>query len=503
MPSVPILPRPAILRTGLVCAWLAMMSWLVTAEAFPHLFSQTLHGYRALLGDVLARDEWMRVLVQGAPAGYSHGSVEVSDDNPAEFMRVRHELALDLNLAGTRQPIDTELTANLDAWQKLQTFRFVFVSRDQRLVVDGRRRIGDAFDVTVHTRASRTTQRLRIPDNAILHAGAVESALRKLRPGDSVRIDTFDPLTQSPMPMTVRALRREALRDGPTNVMATVLAASVAGLETLSWVDAAGVTRRAETPFGWTLEACSLAEAFAALRAARSGGPADLFRKLAVTCTPPPVRAVHRARYRLCGVDLDPATLESDRQHAVRRADGTIALEVRSAVEPGTAGSARAAAPGPAALAATATIQTTAPDNAEHARAIVKGLPTPAARARAIHAWVAANLRKEVTLSLPTALDVLRARQGDCNEHAVLAVALARAVGIPAVTKAGLVWNREAFFYHAWPAFFVGTWMETDPTLGDDLAGPTHLAFASGDVADHAAVLRLAGKLRLELEEAE
>ena len=59
-------------------------------------------------------------------------------------------------------------------------------------------------------------------------------------------------------------------------------------------------------------------------------------------------------------------------------------------------------------------------------------------------------IEKKPTVSLPSALEVLKTRVGDCNEHTALYVAMARALGIPARIAVGLVYLRGAFYYHAW-----------------------------------------------------
>jgi transglutaminase-like putative cysteine protease len=43
-----------------------------------------------------------------------------------------------------------------------------------------------------------------------------------------------------------------------------------------------------------------------------------------------------------------------------------------------------------------------------------------------IYEWVYKNIKKVPIISLPMATEVLRTRQGDCNEHATLFTALAR-----------------------------------------------------------------------------
>ena len=54
---------------------------------------------------------------------------------------------------------------------------------------------------------------------------------------------------------------------------------------------------------------------------------------------------------------------------------------------------------------------------------------------------------------------------GDCNEHTVLFVALARALGLPARTAVGLVYLDGSFYYHAWPEVWLGEWVAVDPDL--------------------------------------
>jgi hypothetical protein len=100
---------------------------------------------------------------------------------------------------------------------------------------------------------------------------------------------------------------------------------------------------------------------------------------------------------------------------------------------------------------------------------------------------------------------VLLRREGDCNEHTYLAVALARAVGIPARITVGIVCHEGAFYYHAWPAFHVGAagWLETDPTFGQDRVDATHIALLQGELQSQAELTRVFGRLRVEVVEVE
>ncbi len=109
------------------------------------------------------------------------------------------------------------------------------------------------------------------------------------------------------------------------------------------------------------------------------------------------------------------------------------------------------------------------------------------------------KVKKQPTVSLPSALDVLRNMEGDCNEHTYLFVALARAVGIPAKIKVGLLHTNGAFYYHAWPAVFVGRWWELDPTIGQEAVDATHVAILEGETADQLKLLGLVGQLNADV----
>jgi len=108
-------------------------------------------------------------------------------------------------------------------------------------------------------------------------------------------------------------------------------------------------------------------------------------------------------------------------------------------------------------------------------------------------------LDKQITFSVPSALQVLETRQGDCNEHTVLYVAMARALGLPARTAVGLVYTNGAFFYHAWPEVWLGEWVAVDPTFGQAPADAAHIRFVIGGLAQQVEIVRLIGNLNIEV----
>jgi transglutaminase-like putative cysteine protease len=111
-----------------------------------------------------------------------------------------------------------------------------------------------------------------------------------------------------------------------------------------------------------------------------------------------------------------------------------------------------------------------------------------------LSSWVFANLRKGYGVSSDRATDVLRRREGDCTEHSLLLVALARSVGIPARLIHGLVYaqgsdGRYGLYWHEWVEVYAGQWIAIDPTFGQPVADATHIELGQGDQTDAVALM--------------
>ena len=98
------------------------------------------------------------------------------------------------------------------------------------------------------------------------------------------------------------------------------------------------------------------------------------------------------------------------------------------------------------------------------------------------------------------ALEVLHTKKGDCTEHAVLFVALARALGIPSRVAVGIAYwpAGKGFGWHAWSEVFLGKhWISVDPTWNQEVADVTHIKLAGGSVQEQARIVMLLGKLKV------
>jgi hypothetical protein len=132
---------------------------------------------------------------------------------------------------------------------------------------------------------------------------------------------------------------------------------------------------------------------------------------------------------------------------------------------------------------------------------IVSTDETPSQKAEKLVRWVYENIEKRPVLSIPNALDVLENRMGDCNEHAVLLAALARAAGIPARIEAGLVYMRGRFFYHAWNSLYLEGWITADALMNQMPADVTHIRIVQGGPEAQIDLMAIIGKVNLEILE--
>ncbi len=195
--------------------------------------------------------------------------------------------------------------------------------------------------------------------------------------------------------------------------------------------------------------------------------------------------------YDLAGLPR-PFWTNSERQRFEAGPDGTARLTVTArapaAADPSRDTPLAQAGRGadPADLAATGAVDSDAPEIVALAREVAGDAPGAYAAAKRLNEHVHRLLTTTMGASQDRASDVLRARQGDCSEHALLTVALARALGIPAREVYGLVYSRmggqEGLYWHDWVEIrSAGEWIAIDPTFGQPVADATHIALSGGD----------------------
>lgn len=231
----------------------------------------------------------------------------------------------------------------------------------------------------------------------------------------------------------------------------------------------------------------------------------DLFNLSRVALPGPLPRTVPATvTYRLSG--LPAAFRKPDARQTFGPGPGGTTLLTVKARLPAAADAERdtprsAASPDPELTAATPVVDSDHPAVAKLAEDVAGDVPGRYAAALRLAEAVNRRLEKAYGSSRDRASDVLAAGKGDCTEHSVLFVALARALGIPARQVHGLVYARyadakDALYWHAWAEVLSGgEWIAVDPTFGQPVADATHLALGLGTQVD---TIGLLGALKVE-----
>jgi transglutaminase-like putative cysteine protease len=213
-------------------------------------------------------------------------------------------------------------------------------------------------------------------------------------------------------------------------------------------------------------------------------------------------RTVARLRVRIDGLTgLDDVDLQGAGQSS---GDGTIEIRDPRDLTPAAAPSGLEGY-----LRSEPFLESDAPEIRAEAEKAAAGAKTPRQSAERLTRHVHAIVEKRPTVSLPSALEVLKTRVGDCNEHTALYVAMARSLGLPSRIAVGLVYLRGAFYYHAWPEVWIaetpgrGLWLPVDPTLNQFPADATHVRLARGGLDRQAAIVGLIGRARLDILDVE
>jgi len=135
----------------------------------------------------------------------------------------------------------------------------------------------------------------------------------------------------------------------------------------------------------------------------------------------------------------------------------------------------------------------------EKAKEITKGEKNSLKASILLMRWVYNNISQKPVFSIPSAIEVLEKKEGDCNEHTILFTALARSIGIPTKVITGLCYCDGRFYYHAWCLVFCGTWLSLDPTFNQIPVDATHIPLVEGDIGSQISQLGYIGNIKIEV----
>ena len=509
--------RRRILGITIVLVWLGMVGWQARREYFQPELTRLADAALALAPGI----NFYTLTMGGRTVGQATSRLDTLPDG----FQLEDLMSLELPALGQTGTAVARTRVKLSPALVMEAFSFTLDSEVGRFEASGTLGADTTLSVTIASAGSEQQLSFRLPQPPIVsNVVPIRVAMGgALEVGERIRLPVFDPTSLSTRTVEVHVLEHDTLFvpdsvaiDAASgrwltahvdSVPAWKIAEVFGGIRVESWVDADGRILSASSPLGFAMEKTEYELARQAQEEARlvssSGLDGDVILSTAVQSNVDlvDVEEYGELRFRLTGVDLAGFQLDGGRQSlrgdtlVVRRErwsdiDAGYRLpyklmDLREALEPEPL------------------IQSDDERIVRRARAVTdrssQWSQDPKRVAEQLTTAVHGMLEKSITFSVPNALQVLETRQGDCNEHTVLYVAMARALGLPARTAVGLVYVNDAFFYHAWPEVWLDEWVAVDPTFGQYPADAAHIRFVTGGLAQQLEIVRLIGNLDIEV----
>jgi len=435
-------------------------------------------------------ETWMNIFQKDQKIGYVHRLFLKT----GEGYRVMESVFMRINTMGMVQDIRFRTVGNLNHHLALSTFDFELQSSLFKFKARG----GITGNtLTLYSGPTGIEQKFDLPieQEISLPAGVIALlANEDLKEGDSRTFHVFDPISMAQRSMKMTVLAEETISVMNQEERAKKLSVDFMGTPQFAWIGKDGTVLREEGALGIRLERTTQKEA---LRKDTFSESSDLTEAASVLANRsiPNANELKELRVILEGMGTDRLLLDGGRQSFKEK---VLTVRKEPVLNLTTEKKREFKGEWTKYLEATPFIQSAHPEIQAKAKEIVSKEDSDVVRTTKLVNWVHQNIQKRPVFSVPNALETLRNRVGDCNEHAVLLAALARASGIPAEIEAGLVYQNGRFYYHAWNVLHLGRWITADAVMGQFPADVTHLRFVRG-TESQIDLMQMIGKVRLEI----
>jgi hypothetical protein len=473
----------------------------------------------------LVQDIWNAAYLGGGKAGFVRTSIYEIEHDGQKVLRSTTELNLTLQRFNNEIQVLMESgTEETPEGKVVGVFMRQQLSKNQQMVLTGTVK-GDELHVLVD---GGSRQKKVVPWNPEVVGLARQERLfqeRQVKPGDTFSFASYEPTIVAVVNTRVRVkdyesvevlgkkqklLRVESIADKIANVQLPVL---------VTWLDDKYQTVRSEveipelgklTLYRSTREQAKAKGSRATLNSPNIGLSSllPLNRRIAQPF------ATRSVVYRITLRDDDDPTsaIVQDARQQIKNVRGnTFELHVRAAQYPPAPASEEKI--GAEYLKSSYFLNCDDARVKDHARKAVGAETDAWKKAQLIERYVHVKMdRKNFSEAFATADEAARTLEGDCTEHAMLAAAMCKAVGVPAKVAVGLLYvdmqGRPVMGFHMWAEVWVrGQWVPIDATLGQGFVGATHLKIAEHSWHDTQSlkpllpVMRVLGKLRIEVVE--
>ncbi|MFH2138107.1 MAG: transglutaminase-like domain-containing protein [Candidatus Omnitrophota bacterium] len=491
------------ISVSIIAFWLVMMGILISRNV---IFTNRVKDYQPFLSkDTLLSDQWMGIYFNNASVGFVHTSIEPFQIKAGvSGFRIVNRTNMNFLLLRKRQKVWFGAEAIVDEDYQMRSFDFNLRSGAHSMNVKGVVTGGSVMNLEIDSQGRVIKKQIILPQReGVILANIISpfSSFGKLSVGAHYKLQVFNPFSLELEPLEIVVSGKDEIEYAGKLTEVFVVKSDYRGYEQTAWINAQGEVLKEETALGWILVKES---PDTASKMFSSFSKTDLELADFVSIVPNVLLENPDADYLKVSVSGigDDFNLESSRQKILETTeDNKKVLEIIRQTMDITQALPLPVTEYPDLLKGSEFLQIDDENIKKTAQKIIGKETNSFVAARMINTWVYNNIRKVPVVSIPSALDVLMTREGDCNEHTILFTALARAVGIPAQINVGLTYTGGRFYYHAWPSVYVGKWIEMDPTFGQDFVDVSHIKLLEGDLNKQLDIIKLIGKISVEVIE--
>jgi hypothetical protein len=436
---------------------------------------------------VPGKDTWMNIYRNDQKIGYAHRVLKKSDAG----YRIQDDAHLRLNVMGMVQDMNMQTIGDLNADFSLSSFSFDLASGLFDFSVTG-----EVKNNTLHVFMDGRETKYPLNEPLHLASGIIDAAGAKaLTIGEKTAFYVFDPASLGRKPVDITFFGYETLTLAGKSIQARKYILDFMGLRQNAWVSENGEVVREEGLMGIYMEKADAKEALSGIN---SSDATDLTESISIKSN---MNIPNQSDLTHLTMNFSGPTqrffINGDRQTFQ---NGLLTI-VKETLESSTIPSLKILSSGNERfLKSSSVIQSNHPKIKKIIADIISDEDSPLDRITAIMTWISQNILKRPVLSIPNALETLENRMGDCNEHAALFAAMARAAGIPTQIEVGLVHMEGRFYYHAWNVVYLGRWVTVDALMAQFPADVTHIRLIRGDQAEQLDLVYAIDRIQIHIE---
>lgn len=475
-------------------------------------------------GALIMREDNLGYYLGGQKIGYSRfvlkeNSVENDDKLPGKYYQFRSDVVMVIKAMGLPVEITIQQSGEVNEDLSLRKFTFAFKGSGQQLFMRGNIK-GQILHLTTYSENQHNESTIDIPQ-PVYHTELAHLLLARdgLSVGKTMEYPIFDPLTNlGKVSLQVLNKGQHLLPNGDT-VTAFEVDIDLKGYHTSCWISDAGDMYKqtgelAGIKFTAIKETLKQSQDFSYISPGIDPGDGKPIHDLIEASM---VRSnvhfnnpalVEEMKIKILGMQASDIKSGDRYQTILDHGDDYVTLLVKKLDYQPVIQSATLETPpflntddyALKYLGNDPLVQSAHPRIRAQALEITETATSRWQAAEQLATWLYKNIEKEMRVTIPSAIEVLNTKKGDCNEHSTLFAALARSIGLPTQIAAGLVFQDKGFYYHAWNEVYIdGNWYPLDATLNRIEMDASHIKLAEGFIEGQAEITRLIGHLRAEI----